>query len=50
MADDNKGSFQLDEKIDAETLGIKLLISGYMQAYIDFFYLTHPETKTPSFI
>jgi tetratricopeptide (TPR) repeat protein len=21
-----------------------------MQAYIDFFYLTHPETKTPSFI
>lgn len=50
MADDNKGSFQLDEKIDAETLGIKLLTSGYMQAYIDFFYLTHPETKTPSYI
>ena len=21
-----------------------------MQAYIDFFYLTHPETKTPSYI
>lgn len=50
MDDDNKGSFQLDEKIDAETLGIKLLTSGYMQAYIDFFYLTHQETKTPSYI
>jgi tetratricopeptide (TPR) repeat protein len=47
---EDKGSFQLDEKIDAETLGIKLLTSGYMQAYIDFFYLTHPETKTPSYI
>ena len=21
-----------------------------MQAYIDFFYLTHPDTKTPSYI
>lgn len=50
MQDGNKGSFQLDEKIDAETLGIKLLTSGYMQAYIDFFYLTHPETKTPCYI
>jgi hypothetical protein len=47
---DEKNKFQLDEKIDAETLGIKLLTSGYMQAYIDFFYLTHPDTKTPSYI
>ena len=49
MADDEK-EFVLDEKIDAETLGIKLLTQGYMQAYIDFFYLTHPETKTPTYI
>ena len=47
---DEKNKFQLDEKIDAETLGIKLLTSGYMQAYIDFFYLTHPDTKTPCYI
>jgi hypothetical protein len=50
MAEDDKSSFQLDEKIDAETLGIKLLEDGYMQAYIDFFYLTHPETQTPCYI
>jgi hypothetical protein len=40
----------LEEKIDPETIGIKLLTEGYMQAYIDFFYLTHPEQKTPSYI
>jgi len=40
----------LEEKVDAETLSKKLLTSGYMQAYIDFFYLTHSETKTPSYI
>lgn len=49
MADEGK-AFVLDEKIDRETVGIKLLTQGYMQAYIDFFYLTHPETKTPSYI
>lgn len=47
---DDKGTFVLEAKVDAETLGIKLLTSGYMQAYIDFFYLTHVETKTPSYI
>ena len=40
----------LDEKIDEETVGIKLLSEGYMQAYIDFYYLTHPDCKTPSYI
>jgi len=43
-------AFVLDEKIDPETIGIKLLTAGYMQAYIDFFYLTHASTKTPSYI
>lgn len=50
MADDDKSSFHLSEKIDQETQGIALLETGFMQAYIDFFYLTHPETKTPSYI
>ena len=36
----DKGNFQLEEKVSPETLGIKLLTAGYMQAYIDFFYLT----------
>jgi len=45
-----KEKFVLDEKVDAETVGIKLLTNGYMQAYIDFYYLTHPEQKTPSYI
>lgn len=43
-------AFVLEEKVDEETVGIKLLTQGYMQAYIDFFYLTHPEQKTPSYI
>jgi hypothetical protein len=38
----------LGDKIDKETLGIKLLREGYMQAYIDFFYLTNDTT--PSYI
>lgn len=43
-----EGNFQLGDKIDKETLGIKLLREGYMQAYIDFFYLTNDTT--PSYI
>lgn len=43
-----KSSFQLAEKVTKESKGVKLLAEGYMQAYIDFFYLT-TET-TPSFI
>lgn len=42
------GNFKLNEKIDKETVAIKLLVSGYMQAYIDFFYLTNDTT--PSYI
>lgn len=40
--------FELSDKVDAQTLSIKLLKEGYMQAYVDFFYLTN-ET-TPSYI
>ena len=44
----DKGNFQLEEKISPQNLGIKLLSEGYMQAYIDFFYLT--QESTPSYI
>ena len=44
----DKGNFQLEEKVTKESVGIKLLSEGYMQAYIDFFYLTNE--KTPSYI
>lgn len=43
-----QGNFKLGEKVSPLTLGIELLKSGWMKAYIDFFYLTH-ET-TPSYI
>lgn len=42
----DKGGFELDEKITKESEGKKLLREGYMQAYIDFFYLT--SNTTPS--
>jgi len=41
-----KGNYQLEEKVTAESLGIKLLTQGYMQAYIDFFYLTTETTPS----
>ena len=43
-----KQEFQLEEKINKEYLGKKLLEEGYMTAFIDFFYLTY--NKTPSSI
>jgi len=42
----DKGGFELDEKITKESEGNKLLKEGYMQAFIDFFYLT--SNTTPS--
>ena len=42
----DKGNYQLEEKVTAESLGIKLLTQGYMQAYIDFFYLTNDTTPS----
>jgi hypothetical protein len=47
FADQNEG-FNLEEQIDNKTLSERLLSQGYMQAYIDFFYLT--QKTTPNFI
>lgn len=41
-----EGGFSLGDQINKETLCMALLSEGYMQAYIDFFYLT--EKTTPS--
>ena len=38
--------FQLEEKKDKQSVGIKLLSEGFMQAYIDFFYLTNDTTPS----
>lgn len=35
-----EGGFSLGDQINKETLSMALLSEGYMQAYIDFFYLT----------
>lgn len=43
--------FKLGEKVTKESQGIKLLQEGYLQSYIDFFYLTNettPSQITPS--
>ena len=41
-----QGNFKLGEKVSPVTLGIELLKSGWMKAYIDFFYLTHETTPS----
>ncbi len=38
--------FQLETLKDKENVGIMLLSEGYMQAYIDFFYLTNGTTPS----
>lgn len=43
-----EGGFSLGDQINKETLSMALLSEGFMQAYIDFFYLT--ENTTPRFI
>lgn len=38
----NEG-FSLGDQVNAETISMHLLSEGYMQAYIDFFYLTDKD-------
>ena len=39
--DDN---FKLEEKVTAQSQSIKLMQEGYLQAYVDFFYITTDST------
>lgn len=41
--DDN---FKLEEKVTAKSQSIKLLQEGYLQAYVDFFYITTESTPS----
>ena len=43
--DEDRG-FQLEERKDKTNVGIHLLSEGFMQAYIDFFYLTNETTPS----
>jgi tetratricopeptide (TPR) repeat protein len=38
--------FKLGEKVTKESQGIKLLQEGYLQSFIDFFYLTNETTPS----
>ena len=42
----NDDEFKLGEKVTKESQGIKLLQDGYLQSYIDFFYLTNETTPS----
>jgi len=44
-AEEDRG-FQLEERKDKMSVGIRLLSEGFMQAYIDFFYLTNETTPS----
>jgi hypothetical protein len=41
--DDN---FKLEEKVTARSQSIKLMQEGYLQAYVDFFYITTESTPS----
>jgi len=41
--DDN---FKLEEKVTASSEAIKLMQNGYLQAYVDFFYITTDTTPS----
>ena len=41
---DNK--FELEAKVDAKTEGINLMKEGFVQAYVDFFYITMETTPS----
>jgi len=41
--DDN---FKLEEKVTAKSQSIKLMQEGFLQAYVDFFYITTETTPS----
>ena len=44
--EEDKGGVQLEEKVDKQSVAIHLLEDGFIQAYIDFFYLTNDSTPS----
>lgn len=45
-AEEKDGGYQLEEKVDKKSVGVRLLGDGFMQAFIDFFYLTNGTTPS----
>ena len=41
-----KDDFKLEEKVTAKSESIKLMQRGYVQAYVDFFYITTETTPS----
>lgn len=41
-----KDDFKLEEKVTAKSESIKLMQNGYVQAYVDFFYITTETTPS----
>jgi len=39
-------NFKLEEKVTAKSQSIKLMQEGYLQAYVDFFYITTETTPS----
>lgn len=45
--DDKKGEPEGAAVVDKHTLCVEVLVSGYVQSYVDFFYLTHRPDPNP---
>lgn len=41
-----KDDFKLEDKVTAKSESIKLMQKGYVQAYVDFFYITTETTPS----
>ena len=41
-----KEDFKLEDKVTAKSESIKLMQKGYVQAYVDFFYITTETTPS----
>jgi hypothetical protein len=43
---EKEDNFKLEEKVTAMSQSIKLMQEGYLQAYVDFFYITTETTPS----
>lgn len=41
-----KDDFKLEDKVTAKSQSIKLMQQGFLQAYVDFFYITTESTPS----
>lgn len=43
---DDENKFKLEEKVTAQSQSLKLMQEGYLNAYIDFYYITTDTTPS----